>query len=84
MPFHVRTLTGKPVAIRCGLASTVAEVKDEISRIEGIPQDQQRLIFYGKQLEDQVTLDTCHVKPGNTLHLVLCLKGGDLLTRIQR
>lgn len=76
MQLFVKTLTGKTVSIEVEEGESIEDVKAKISEKEGIPPEQQRLIFGGQQLQDAKTLDDYNVGDDATLHLVLRLRGG--------
>ncbi|KAH7326650.1 ubiquitin-related domain-containing protein [Stachybotrys elegans] len=76
MLIKVRTLTGKEIELDIEMDYKVSQIKEKVEEKEGIPPMQQRLIHGGKQMTDDKTASEYNLVAGDTLHLVLALRGG--------
>ena len=76
MQLFVKTLSGKTISVECEESDKIEDVKAKIEEKEGVPVDQQRLIFAGKQLDGQKTLQEVGIDEGASLSMVLRLRGG--------
>jgi len=76
MNIKVKTLTGKEIEIDIESDDTIARIKERVEEKEGIPPPQQRLIFGGKQMQDEKKASEYNIEGGSVLHLVLALRGG--------
>jgi hypothetical protein len=76
MQIFVKTLTGKTIALKVDPNESVGNLKFRIREKEGVPIDQQRMVFAGIQLEDSRLLSEYNIREGATTHLILRLSGG--------
>jgi ubiquitin C len=70
----IKTLSGKTITMDVCDSDTIESIKQKISEKEGIPVDQQRLVFSGKQLEDTHTISDYNIQADQSIHLVLRLR----------
>lgn len=77
-PFQitVKTVTGKEINIIVKPLDTIHSIKQQIYKIDGVLMDQQRIIFNGKQIGEETTIERATIIADSTIHLVLYIRGG--------
>jgi len=78
MLIKVKTLTGKEIELDIDPGDKIARIKEKVEEQSGVPPQQQRLIFSGRQMPDDKTAREQLIGAGSVLHLVLALRGGTL------
>ncbi|KAJ7592982.1 ubiquitin-related domain-containing protein [Mycena floridula] len=76
MLIKVKTLTGKEIELDIDQDDKITRIKEKVEEQSGVPPPQQRLIFGGRQLQDDKTAKEVNIITGSVLHLVLALRGG--------
>ena len=75
-PLKIRTITGKVIDVMAHHKMTISELKSEIEKIDKVPYDTQRIIFNGKQLEEDKTLDYYNINTKSIVHIYIRIRGG--------
>ncbi len=76
MLITIKTLSGRKLSLDFENAQKISEIKDSLQEKEGIPVQQIRLIYGGKILKDELTIQEANITPGSTLMMMMHLRGG--------
>ena len=76
MQIYVKTLTGRRVQFEIEPTESLSTLRDKVMESEGIDASQIRMIHSGSQINFTDTFDKTKIKSGDTIHLVLALRGG--------
>ncbi|KAL7715095.1 Ubiquitin-like [Entamoeba marina] len=76
MLINIRLLNGRVLQVDTEPTDKISDLKAKLEEVEGITPEQQRLVFGGRQLADDKTLQELNVQPGTTFNLLLALRGG--------
>ena len=79
MLVNIKTLSGRKLSLDLYPGQKLIEVKETLQAKEGIPKEQIRLIYKGKVMNDEMTIEDSNVNPGETLMMAIHLKGGNLI-----
>lgn len=74
---HVKTFAGKTITVEVEPDESIESLKNKLQSKEGIPINQQRILFGGKQLDSKKTISDYDIQNESTMHMVLRLRGGE-------
>jgi ubiquitin-like protein Nedd8 len=76
MLITIKTLSGRKLSLDFDNTQKISEIKEALTEKEGIPVQQIRLIYSGKILKDEISIEEAKIAPGSTLMMMMHLKGG--------
>ena len=76
MQITIKTLSGRKLSLNFDVTQKISEIKEQLTEKEGIPVSQIRLIYSGKILKDEITIEEAKIVPDSTLMMMMHLKGG--------
>lgn len=76
MEISIKLLNGRVLKLEVEPTDKILTIKEKLQEIEGIDPEQQRLVFAGRQLQDDKTVEEVKIKSGTAINLLLALRGG--------